>query len=137
MRMKARLATIIATASAAVLFTSTAASAASWDGSINGTGGGAGGTVSVSLRGSIDVDVTVIDTISDGFCAQMRITVDLPAYPDRDHDSPKACGYQTGKTWDTTISESGTLRGVYLKMCRVHSDGSDRSCSTEKYVNAG
>lgn len=113
------------------------ASAATWDGTINGPGGGADGKVSVSLRGSIGVDLLIIDTKSDGFCASVRLIADLPSYPDRDHDGPKACGHQKAVRWVDTISESGTIRGVKVQMCRVHSDGSDRHCETQTYVEAG
>ncbi|MEV8310773.1 hypothetical protein AB0P36_26315 [Streptomyces flavidovirens] len=126
-----------AAACAIAVLSATPASAATWNGSINGPGGGAGGSVKLTKESgstSAVVRVTIIDTKKDGYCAAMRIIFDKP-FTDYSYDSPKACGHQVGKTWNKDILYgSNSVRRAKLQMCRVHSDGSGRHCETKAYV---
>lgn len=130
-----KLGGVAVTACILPLVFSSSALADSWTGDINGPGGGAAGTASINASGDAKINMVTIDSKKDGFCAQLRVIYDLPLFPDRSYDGPKACGFQVGKNWKETISDSSTVRGIKLQMCRVHSDGSDRHCETKKYVD--
>lgn len=136
MGKKFKAAIVAATAITMTVLTATSASA--WEGDFNGNGGGAAGTINyVGIydgKKTLDIDLTIIDSISDGFCARVKVIFDKPNYPDPYKYSPMACGFQTAKHWDTRIGEYST-RGAKIHMCRVHSDGSDQSCSSELYID--
>ncbi|MGI5258779.1 hypothetical protein [Streptomyces angustmyceticus] len=126
---------IAATACIVSVLSAAPAQADSWDGVVNGPGGGASGKIKVGF-GEVTQNWTVIDSKADGYCAQLRIIIDIPRFPDRNKDSRRACGNQTTRKYKNSFTETKTMNGVKIQMCRVHSDGSDRHCETKKYVKA-
>lgn len=136
--MKKALKAIFVAGTAMSVALLTATSAHAWEGDFNGNGGGAAGTLNylgkIDGYKRLDVDLHVVDSISDGYCARVKIISDIPVFPDDYVYSPMACGYQTAKRWDTVLKLDGDARGVKVHMCRVHSDGSGQSCSSELYI---
>ncbi|NLU75481.1 hypothetical protein HCC61_22900 [Streptomyces sp. HNM0575] len=133
--MRLKIGAAMVSACVIPVLAATPALADSWSGTINGPGGGASGKIKVGI-GKVSQSWTVIDTKSDGKCAQFRVIIDLPGFPDRNKDSRRACGNQKVRKYKNSFNESKTMSGVKLQMCSVHSDGSDRHCETKKYVKS-
>lgn len=130
-----RIATLSGVAISASLLTVTQALA--WGGSWNGPGGGGAGDINFSSVRDVSYNLTVIDSLADGYCTQTRLIYDRPYWTDVYHASPLVCGNQTAINWSGSYNAGGgiSLRSVKIEQCRLHSDYSGRSCSVVKTID--